>query len=331
VPSKVEVEAVTRGRNTKRQMCVLPGGATVVLNIRSCSVVQDAIDQICTRLEINDASEKEEFSVFYVVESENRYCPLQPEDYIFDITSELTNQKKQFYLLFQRSSWVFNIHMEGNALYIDVMFYTVIMDYRDGFFLPMAKPNSVPEYIKDQLIKLAAYQIRASDEQKMPTIKDVMSKIPGNAHQLSDMTPQKWSNDVQAQLTKINQMSPHQAKCAFLDTLSRWPLFGSTFFSIKSVADPRIKGNSLLAINKAGVHFLHPKSHETLITYPMSDIISTRRFQDDSNTSFLDIKTGNLMTHSVTRIETNQGNEISGLIGQYIKINNHIKNPVSTN
>ena len=29
----------------------------------------------------------------------------------------------------------------------------------------------------------------------------------------------------------------------------------------QSVADQRVKGNSLLAINKAGVHFLHPKSH----------------------------------------------------------------------
>jgi len=329
VPSKVEVEAVTRGRNTKRQMCVLPGGANVVLNIRSCSVVQDAIDQICTRLEINDAVEKEEYSIFYVIESEDRYSPLKPEDYIFDITSELTNQKKQFYLLFQRSSWVFNIHLDGNIQYIDVMYHAVIMDYHDGFFLPMSKPNVVPDYIKQQLVKLAAFQIRAGDEQKMPTLKEIMAKVPRNAQQLSDMTPQKWSNDVQTELSKSGRLSPQQAKCAFLEMLSRWPLFGSTFFSIKSVADPRVKGNALLAINKAGVHFLHPKSHETLITFPMGDIISTRRTVVDNSITYLDIKCGNLMTHSVTRVETNQGSEISGLIGQYIKINNHIKNPVT--
>ena len=45
------------------------------------------------------------------------------------------------------------------------------------------------------------------------------------------------------------------------DILSRWPLFGCTFFSIRSVADPRVKGECLLAIGKNGVHFLHSKTH----------------------------------------------------------------------
>ena len=32
-------------------------------------MVQEAIDQICGRLDINDAIEREEFSIFYVIES----------------------------------------------------------------------------------------------------------------------------------------------------------------------------------------------------------------------------------------------------------------------
>ena len=47
----------------------------------------------------------------------------------------------------------------------------------------------------------------------------------------------------------------------FADILSRWPLFGCTFFSIRSVADPRVKGESLLAIGMNGAHFLHSKTH----------------------------------------------------------------------
>ena len=50
-------------------MCVLPGGVPVVLNVRSCSVVLDAIDQICHRLDVDDNLEREEFTIFYVIEA----------------------------------------------------------------------------------------------------------------------------------------------------------------------------------------------------------------------------------------------------------------------
>ncbi len=57
--------------------------------------------------------------------TENRYCPLNKEEYLFDITTELANQKKEFYLLFQRTSWVAPLQLENNQLYIDVMFHQV--------------------------------------------------------------------------------------------------------------------------------------------------------------------------------------------------------------
>lgn len=57
--------------------------------------------------------------------SENRYCPLNRDEYIFDITTELANQKKEFYLLFQRTSWITPLHLDKNSLYVDVMYYQV--------------------------------------------------------------------------------------------------------------------------------------------------------------------------------------------------------------
>ena len=54
-----------------------------------------------------------------------------------------------------------------------------------------------------------------------------MAKIPRNAHQLSDMSPQKWANEVQTQLTKMGALSPHQAKCAFLGKSIR---FTTTYY-----------------------------------------------------------------------------------------------------
>ena len=56
---------------------------------------------------------------------------------------------------------------------------------------------------------------------------------------------------------------------SFVDILSKWPLFGSTFFKIKSVADPRVKGECHLAINRIGVHFLHLKTHVSVLLLQM--------------------------------------------------------------
>ena len=60
---------IQRGRAMKRQMCILPGGTPVVLTVKSASVVQEAIDQVCSTLDVNDTMERDEYTLFYVIET----------------------------------------------------------------------------------------------------------------------------------------------------------------------------------------------------------------------------------------------------------------------
>lgn len=319
VPNRMELEAITHGRSMKQQKCVLPGGAPVMLNIRSSSVVLDAIDQICNTLGIYGELQKEEFTIFYVIDSENRYCSLKPEEYIFDLTTELTNQKKVFYLLFQRTSWVFPLQREANQMFIDMMYEQCRPDYQDGFLLSVPT-NSLPYHVKNEIALLAALQFRADEKMGMPTIMEVAEYVPDNAHSLSDMELSDWGNMIVDRQTEVGLFSPVECKSRVLQTLSRWPLFGSTFFEVKSVADARIPGPCLVSINKVGVHFLNPDTHEILIFYPYSEVISTRRLRAEQGASYLDLKCGNLMIQKITRIETDQSVDIAALIGQYIHI-----------
>jgi len=322
VPSKVEVEALTRGRNTKRQMCILPGGMPVVLNVRSSSVVFDCLNQISARLEVTDEVEREEYTIFYVIQSENRYCPLSTSEYIFDITTELANQKKEFYLLFQRTSWIYPLVLSRHDMYIDVMFHQCLPDYLDGYLLPLPT-NTLPGYMKEEIAMLAVLQYQAA-RKKLPE-REILGFIPRALHNLSDMSPQQWINLSSSIMKKVESLSAQDSKHKFLEILSRWPLFGSTFFNVKSVGDPRVKDESLMAINKDGVHFLHARSHETLLSFPFTDIVSTRRFTTENGANFVDMKCGDLMRQKVTRFETDQGTDISGLIAQYIQIYNKKK------
>ena len=66
-------------------------------------------------------------------------------------------------------------------------------------------------------------------------------------------------------------------------------------------------------------------THETLLHYPFTEVISTRKVQTDDGTLFLDMKCGNLMQQRITRIQTEQANEIARLIKQYITIDQRMK------
>lgn len=132
----------------------------------------------------------------------------------------------------------------------------------------------------------------------------------------------------------------------FSEILSKWPLFGSSFFAVKRVPEGKEKGGEhILALNRHGVHFidlithvrslnnileyLSPKSkqtfdqlfellQETLYHYPYSEVISTRKVKSEEGTLYLDMKCGNLMQQRITRLQTEQAHEISRLIRQYI-------------
>lgn len=43
--------------------------------------------------------------------------------------------------------------------------------------------------------------------------------------------------------------------------LSRWPLFGSSFFAVKRVSDPKERADHILALNRHGVHFIDIVTH----------------------------------------------------------------------
>ena len=53
------------------------------------------------------------------------------------------------------------------------------------------------------------------------------------------------------------------------DMLSHWPLFGSSFFAVKRVSDPKERADHILALNRHGVHFIDVVTHvsETLLFF----------------------------------------------------------------
>ena len=93
-----------------------------------------------------------------------------------------------------------------------------------------------------------------------------------------------------------------------------------TMFQVRRDSDPMEGSEHILALNKHGVHFLDLITHETILHYPFTEVISTRQMETEDGVLYLDMKCGNLMQQRISRIQTDQAVEIARLIKQYITI-----------
>ncbi|XP_044317307.1 unconventional myosin-XV isoform X2 [Drosophila rhopaloa] len=330
VPSVEEVTAVSAGRSARRQIYRLPGGAERVVNTRCSTVVADVIAELCALLGVESEAEQQEFSLYCIVQGDAFTMPLAADEYILDVTTELLKSGQPFYLIFCRSVWHFALKREPAPmpLYVEVLFNQVAPDYLEGLLLELPGNGvPVPEMVRD-MARIAALLHRAADLSHVPAMKEIKFLLPKPALGIREIRPAQWVGLVQSAWPQVANLSPGQVKAQFLNVLATWPLFGSSFFAVKRIwaeEGPHVEDNHspmwrdlILALNRRGVLFLDPNTHETLQHWSFMEVISTRKVRSEDGALFLDMKVGNLMQQRVIRVQTEQAHEISRLVRQYI-------------
>ncbi|XP_077262617.1 unconventional myosin 10A [Temnothorax americanus] len=325
VPSVEEIMAISAGRNAKRQIYRLPGGTERVINTKCTTVVQDVIEEMCSVISVRNPHEMDEFSLYCIVDGDAFTMPLARDEYVLDVTTELQKNHQVFYLLFCRSVWYYPLRLDA-ALYIEVVFNQIIPDYLEGLLLVLPGEHLPQEIIYD-MAQITALLHRAADMTHEPATKEIKYLLPKPALSLREPRPQQWSNMVQQAWNNVQHSSAAVCKAQVLEILSKWPLFGSSFFAVKRVPEGKEKSaDHILALNRHGVHFIDLITHETLYHYPYSEVISTRKVKSEEGTLYLDMKCGNLMQQRITRLQTEQAHEISRLIRQYITMEQRTSN-----
>ncbi|XP_020280008.1 unconventional myosin-XV isoform X2 [Pseudomyrmex gracilis] len=328
VPSVEEIMAISAGRNAKRQIYRLPGGTERVINTKCTTVVQDVIEEMCNVISVRNPHEMDEFSLYCIVDGDAFTMPLARDEYVLDVTTELQKNHQVFYLIFCRSVWYYPLRLDA-ALYIEVVFNQIAPDYLEGLLLVLPGEHLSQEVIYD-MAQIAALLHRAADMAHEPATKEIKYLLPKPALSLREPRPQQWSNMVQQAWNNVQLSSAASCKAQVLEILSKWPLFGSSFFAVKRVPEGKEKGaDHILALNRHGVHFIDLITHETLYHYPYSEVISTRKVKSEEGTLYLDMKCGNLMQQRITRLQTEQAHEISRLIRQYITMEQRASNAQS--
>jgi len=211
-----------------------------------------------------------------------------------------------------------------NALYTEVVFNQIAPDYLEGLLLVAPEEENIAAESVADVAKVAALLHRAADMTHKPTVKETKFLLPKPALSARDIKPPQWVSMVQDCWQEVAALDASQAKAQVLHILAQWPLFGSSFFAVRR--EPASGGGNqqpsehILALNKSGVSFLDLATHEPLLSYPFTEVISTRKAQSEDGALFLDMKCGDLRQQRIVRVQTEQANEIARLIRQYITI-----------
>ncbi|KAG6452098.1 hypothetical protein O3G_MSEX007470 [Manduca sexta] len=256
--------------------------------------------------------------------------PLAGEEYVLDVTTELQRAHHPFYLIFCRSVWHAPLRTDAPPLYTEVLFNQVAPDYLEGLLLVLPGGQApAPPVLRDAAL-VASLLHRAAALAEAPAPRDLKFLLPKPLLALRDPRPAKWASWVAAEWPHARSLTPAAAKSKVLQVLSRWPLFGSSFFAVRRVCGPAGEWREcVLALNRRGVHLLHPATHETDTHWPYAELISTRKVRSEDGTLFLDVKCGSLLQQRVTRLQAEQAHEVARLVRQYIALQrDHRHSPV---
>ncbi|CAM9308649.1 unnamed protein product [Lampetra fluviatilis] len=318
LPSSMELKALVAGRNSKRQLILLPGAIERHVKIKTNSTVQDVIEEICQEMGLHRQEAQEEFAIFLVTNRGESVRPLQKKEYILDVSSEAEKVDEMHRFWFRRIVWVRPLKFD-NELYISMHFNQILPEYMNGLFLVLTA-GRIDDQLTQQVAKLAALQHRIKGSDYQPTQREVGEYIP--AQVLRMQRPQSWLGVVLQHSAQVQALSAHQARAQFMGLASALPLFGSAFFFVQSSSNTAITTPCILAVNQQGLSFLNSITHEVLVSFPMQEVQSTRtqRPTQGETIPYVEIMLGNLMSQRIMQLQLQQGMELCRVIAMHQEI-----------
>ncbi|XP_066833790.1 unconventional myosin-XV [Anser cygnoides] len=316
-PSSMELKAMVAGRSAKRQLFLLPGGIERHLKIKTCSVAQDVIEELCCEMGLQRPEAFDEYILFVVADRGQNVRPLTRREYILDVATETERLDASYTFWCRRVVWSQPLKFD-NELYVTVHYNQVLPDYLKGLFAVLP-PSRLGEQHFQQVAKLAALQHRAKDGHRLPTAREVQDYVPPQLFHL--LTAQSWLHMVTQHTQQAQALSAHQARAQFLGLLSAYPMFGSSFFYIQSCSNNAIASPCILAVNQNGLNFLSKDTHEPVAKFSLKEIQATRTRRPTAGSSYpyVEITVGELLAQGVTQLQLEQGLELCRVVAAHVE------------
>ncbi|XP_053367677.1 unconventional myosin-XVB isoform X1 [Clarias gariepinus] len=304
VPSPVEMEAILAGRTTRRLPILLPGEVEFPCKVRSFSVANEVVKDICTEMGVSNPAEVNEFSILATRGQDAQVRPIHPDEYVFDFLLD----DGSISLSFHRLIWKYPLHFE-NDLYVEFHYHLIQCDYLSGKFLLSGSSST----LQQQVAELAALQHLALGFKQPPTQQELKQYFPHmDGISASD---QNLQSATLRQFSLITNVTPAEAKTRFIKTLSSLHLFGSNVFIAQKVSHKDCPSPCVVAINHERINILHPQKQVPALTIPMDELQSLRSVKPKKEKMpAIEIKFGNPSCVNTIIIYLKQARELCHII-----------------
>ncbi|XP_007886671.2 unconventional myosin-XVB [Callorhinchus milii] len=263
MPSTLELDAIMKGRSSRRIAIQLPGELKHTARIKPFSIANDVVLEICSTLGIQDIEETKEFSIFAEKKKGRSMRPLRLEEYLFDFLLDDNSVN----LFFHRIMWSEPFHFY-NDLYVDVHYNQMLPTYLKGNFI---LPNNINE-MEEMIATLAACQHKSGGAGTNPSMQEIKEYLPKTGATKLDV--QSIQQQIVHQLNTMQQLKPIEAKIRFLTTGSSMSLFGYNIFTVKKTSNPQIPNPCLVAINQQHLIVIDKDTKDQLMIIPLKEIVT---------------------------------------------------------
>nr|XP_045006124.1 unconventional myosin-VIIb isoform X2 [Jaculus jaculus] len=313
-PHHVEVKTAEQNVSRICHQVYLPNDTSEVLDVGSNSRVRDVCESIATKLQL---ASWEGCSLF--IKIADKVISQKEGDFFFDSLRQVSDWVKKnkpqkegapvtlpYQVYFMRKLWL-NV-TPGKDVNADTIlhYHQELPKYLRGFH----------KCSREDAVHLAGLIYKAqfdNDRSQLASVPKILKElVPENLTRL--MSSEEWRKNLLLECEKHKSMTVQEAKVAFLKWICRWPTFGSAFFEVKQTSEPSYPDIILIAINRHGVLFIHPKTKELLVTYPFTKISSW-----SSGSTYFHMALGNLGRGSRLLCETSLGYKMDDLLTSYVQ------------
>ncbi|XP_023957502.2 unconventional myosin-XVB isoform X2 [Chrysemys picta bellii] len=300
LPFRVEMEALLKGRGSRRIVIVLPGALEYTTKIRTFTVAAEVVREICEQMGINEQEEIQEFALFASKNGGKMVRPVRQNEYIHDYLLE----DSSVILDLRRLSWKTPLHFE-NEIYINIHYSQVQRDYLKGMLL--LNYNSE---LEKQVGTMALFQHWARGLGSPPSSQELMDYTPKPVLQL--VNPQALQSQVNRLLETMKPLGQQKAKIEFVEHVIQLPLFGYNVYPVERCSEPRIPLPCILGANRDQIVVVASRSQELCCCIPLKEVqrMRTLRPLDDSGVPGLEVNYGSVENPQTMWFELHQAKEL---------------------
>ncbi|XP_043940884.1 myosin XVB isoform X2 [Protopterus annectens] len=309
-PSQLEMEAILKGRSSRRVPVHLPGGKQYTIKLRTFTVAAEVLREICAELGVTEHKAVKEYALFVEKNNGETVRPVRQEECIYDFL--LDDNKVKFG--FRRIMWKEPLHFE-NDMYIDIHYSQVFLDYmKETLLLP-----SKISHMEDQLAKIVALHYKAQGSAPNPNQETLPNFLPKSL--LDRVNVPKLLKKVIQVLNSLTKNSPLEAKVVFLELLATFPLFGYNAYLAEKSSEQKVIVPCFVAVNHEQIQILNRKSQDVFFTIKLQQVQALRTLRPNEGTKLpgIEIHYGSPKTPQAIWFELKQAKELCHIITAAMK------------